>query len=359
MLGGYKTYLTSRWSAKTRIPPCILAALSQRPFCSIHIHLRDEPSSNKTITFAALETPTSLSSLHLVAQQLVTLSVTIPATNSAMLLDLGNLIAASSKTLCSLAIHAAGRTRPVSAQQYTTVTDFRWLTDAVTTPLRLRSLTLLNLCMCEVQNGAPITKLLSNDGLRSLHLTCSAVLDLLPDATRLHRLGFRCDPGCKCWTIRAFLGRQRALRELDLLNDSSLVHAGAYQDPRELLRHLGRTLEVLNTRADDRWPEGCQARAIDEVFAKEELLQLLGSCCGRLRDVGIVMPRADAHVSLAGTSNALAFFFSLFEGCVFADPSSSSSMRLCRALSSSFQQFTAFVSTSRRRSLATAVSARL
>ncbi|KAF4310724.1 hypothetical protein GTA08_BOTSDO13655 [Botryosphaeria dothidea] len=292
------------WSAKARIPPCILAALSQRPSCSIHIHLREKPSSTKSITFAALETPASLSSLHLVVPQLVTLSTIIPATNSAMLLDLGNLIAASSRTLRSLAIHAAGRIRPVSAEPYTAVTNFSWLTGALTTPLRLRNLTLLNFCACEAEHGNPLANVIGEGDLHSIHLTCPAVLKLMPESAQARRLKLRLDSGRvrRCArehpdlrAVRSFLVGQRALKALEVLNGVGIMHSGPFEGPRELLEHLGKTLEVLEVGDEDTWPEGRQTRAVEGVvLGRADMLSLLGNCCTRLKDVGIGMPRADA-----------------------------------------------------------------
>ncbi|KAK7709583.1 hypothetical protein SLS57_008638 [Botryosphaeria dothidea] len=193
-----------------------------------------------------------------------------------MLLDLGNLIAASARTLRNLAIHAAGRIRPVSAEPYTAVTNFSWLTDALATPLQLRNLTLLNFCACKAEHGNPLANVIGEGDLHSIHLTCPAILKFMPEST------------------------QRALKALEVLNGVGIMHSGPYEGPRELLEHLGKTLEVVEIGDEDTWPEGRQTRAVEGVvLGRADMLSLLGNCCTRLKDVGIGMPRSDADHKLS------------------------------------------------------------
>lgn len=226
-----------------------------------------------------------------------------------MLLDLGNLIAASARTLRNLAIHAAGRIRPVSAEPYTAVTNFSWLTDALITPLQLRNLTLLNFCACKAEHGNPLANVIGEGDLHSIHLTCPAILKFMPESTQVRRLRLRLDSGRvrRCAHVhpdlraaRSFLVGQRALKALEVLNGVGIMHSGPYEGPRELLEHLGKTLEVLEIGDEDTWPEGRQTRAVEGVvLGRVDMLSLLGNCCTRLKDVGIGMPRSDADVSRA------------------------------------------------------------
>ncbi|KAF2806745.1 uncharacterized protein BDZ99DRAFT_523316 [Mytilinidion resinicola] len=314
------------WAAKPRVPECILDALRRHADCRVHLQLRAEDFGDRSsgdITFPSIQTLKSVSGLRSIATHLMSLGVVVPAWDDAsnengILRLLGKLI--SESPLRSLQIHAAGRIyprhewSPHDDDDFTILTDFRWMTDSFDSargPLRLRKLGLTNMCMCgpdqqtllhlgEVQLG----KCISWKHLRDVHFTCPTLLGVIASedvqlqalTLRLDTSYLQVDKSCRREpdfdSIRSLLFSQFNLEYLELWNGLPVIASGDEETDKDLFSHLGRSLRSLTLHENEPGNLGPSPRSIISVMA----LRLLGEACPRLRDLAIDVPYKDAEL---------------------------------------------------------------